>query len=304
MSSNINDYVRPTDVSSRRDINKILSLIHDLTAQDPEEEGLHERIMLTPEVRLKTSTVIFAGADFLDTQDLHHENWNWRRKKPAIVKVYDLVHTQVGAGALLFPVDSTWFGARCDADGTNYMTIDDDVAMNGTTEITVAIMVYLPASGGGFVIAEKENEWRLRVVDTNTIEFAIYSSGAYKTALTYAYTINTKYSIVGTYKSTSSGQTLYVDGSSVDSDAETGAINNGTKKIGIMARGDGTSISPSGVRIAAFHVGLKEASTAWVTSYHGGLLDTSDGFDEVTTIFFTGDDRVTPDAETGLFKSS
>ena len=80
MSSNINDYVRPTDKSSRRDINKILSLIHDLVAQEPESEGLQQRICLTPHVKRMTNTVTFRSITVSNTNDREIQNCGFRQK--------------------------------------------------------------------------------------------------------------------------------------------------------------------------------------------------------------------------------
>lgn len=303
--SNIISYVRPSDFGAdRKDINRILEMIHDVVAQEAENEGLKQRILVKDHVRKRSSTGTSGGANLLNTDVLDRENFIWRRKKPLVVGTYNMVHTQIGGGDLLFPVSDTWFGARCDADGTNYIRIDDDDILDPTTELTIALKLYLPASGGGFVVCEKVNQYRLRVINTNILEFAVYVSGAYKTAVTFIYTPNTKYSVICTYKSTSSGQKLYIDGILEDSDSETGDMVGTSNDFGLFATGAGASIALVNTRIAAFHMGSKEADSGWITKYENGILDTSDGFDEITTIFFTGDDRVTPDAETGLFKSS
>lgn len=303
MSSNINSYVRPTDTTSRRDINKILELIHDLVSQIPEETGLQERIMFTPHVKIRTSSTTFGGADLLNTDVLDMENFVWQRKKPSSGFTYAMVHATTGTG-LTFPVSATWFGARCDNDGTSYITIDDNSRLDNTDEISICLRGILPASAGGYVITEKVNEYRLRVVDTNVLEWAIYSSGAYKTAVTYTFTPDVKLRIVVTYKSTSSGQKIYINGSLEDSDSETGAINNSTGDLCVMATAGGTNIVKSGFSIAFWGVLHKEVSSDWVTDYENGLYDTSDGNLELTTINFIGSEIVTPDSETGLIKSS
>jgi len=304
MSSNINDYVRPTDNSSRRDINKILSIIHDLTAQEPEEEALQQRICFTPEVKLRTTEVTFGAIDELASTPRDIENFIYVKKRPTLTIAYDLIHTEVGAGALTFPTDSTIRGALCKADGTNYITIDDDDDdLDPTTELTIAANLNLPASGGGFVLFEKANQYRVRVVDTNTLEFAIYSSGAYKTALTYTYTPSTTFNMVATYKSTSSGQTLYINGSSSDSDAETGAIATSSNKLGIFATADGTNIALVNTSIAWFALLSTESDSAWVTNYNNHIYDTSDSNTEITSIAFVGDTRPTPNAEEAFCKS-
>ncbi len=301
MSSNINDYVRPTSNTSRRDINKILSLIHDLQAQEPEEEGLQERIMLAPHVKLRTSTGTFATSDASNTDTRDIENFNWRRKKPAVVPTYNLVHATTGT--FTFPTASTFDGARADNSGSQYITITDHADFDFVDEISICMKLILPASGGGFVLCEKVGEYRLRVVDTNTIEWAVYD-GSYKTAVTTTYTTNTAFTLVVSYDTTN-GHTIYKDGSSVATDSLSGNFANASGDLCLFATAGGTNIVPTGASIAFFGILNAEVSSGWVTNYHSGTLyDTSDGNDEITTINFIGSDVVTPDAETGLFKSS
>lgn len=302
--SNINDYIKPSaSGSNRKDINKILSLIHDIVAQEPEDEGNKERIMFTPHVKRRTTTVIFGAPNVKKSEVRSKENFVFRRVKPTTVDSYDLIHTQVGAGVLTFPVKDTVLGCRCDADGTNYITIDDDDLLDPTAEISIALKLSLPASSGGFVILEKVNQYRLRVVDTNTLEWAIFSGGSYKTAVTFVYTPSTKYSVIASYKSTSSGQKLYINGTLEDSDSETGAMVGTSNKLGILATGAGASIAPNGVRIAIVTIQNDEVDSSFITDYENGILDTSAG-NEITTIEFAGDDSPTPDAVAGLFKSA
>jgi hypothetical protein len=301
--SYLNDYIKPSDYGVvRKDINRILSLIHDITAQEPEDEGLQERICISSNVKLRTTSVTAGSPNLTDTNTKDLMVYNWRRKKPTNTYTYDLIHTSTGSG-FTFPSSNTWDGARVDTDGTSYITITDHTDFDFTDEIGICMKVILPASGGGFVLCEKVNEYRLRVVDTNTLEWAIYTGGAYQTAVTYTYTPLTEYSIVATYKSTGSGQKLYINGILEDSDSITGAINNSTGNLCIMATAGGTNISPSGTSMAYFGLLNKELSSSWVTDYHtNSLYDTSDGNIEVTTINFIGNDNVTTNAEVGLFK--
>ncbi len=147
MSSNINDYVRPTSGTSRRDINKILSLIHDLVAVEPEETGLQQRILYTPHVKRRTSTVVTGAATWAELEYRDKEAFVWRKVVPENVTTYDLVHTTTGT--LSFPVSDTKFGARCDFDGTNYITISDDTLLDLASEITISGFFYIPATDAG-----------------------------------------------------------------------------------------------------------------------------------------------------------
>lgn len=305
MSSNINDYIKPTDYgANRKDINRILSLIHDLVAQEPEAEGLQQRIMLTPHVKIRTSSVNFGTPSLLDSDPRVREAFLWKRKKPESVFTYNYIHTTTGSG-LSFPVSDTWYGARCNNDGTTWIKINNHSDFNITDEVSLCLMAILPASAGGYTIFEKTNQYRLRVIDTNILEWSIYSSGAYKTAITYTFTPGVKLNIVATYKSSGSGQKLYINGALNSSDAETGVIGTSSNDIGIMSSSTGTNIVKSGFSIAYLGLLHKEVSSTWVTNYYSNkLYDTSDGNLEITTINFLGDESVTPDAEAGMFKSA
>jgi len=303
--SYLNDFIKPSDYGAvRKDINRILSLIHDITAQEPEDEGLQERICISSGVKLRTSNFNIGVQDLQNTDTRNREIFLWSRKKPTSVSTYDLVHTTTGSG-FTYPVSATWDGGRVDNDGTTYITIDDHTDFDFTDELAIAMKVILPASGGGFVLCEKVNEYRLRVVDTNTLEFAIYTGGSYSTALTYSYTPDTDFTIVATYKSTSSGQKLYIDGTLESSDSVTGAINNSTGNFCLMATAGGTNIALSGTSMGRFSILNTEVDTTWITNYYtNSRLDTSDGNDEITTIPFTGDDVANPDATLGEFEAS
>ncbi|MDC3251750.1 LamG domain-containing protein [Planctomycetota bacterium] len=143
MSSNLNDYVRPTDKSSRRDINKILSLIHDLVAQEPESEGLQQRICFTPHVTRKSNTVTFGTTTVANTDDREIENFMFRKKIPLEVITYDIIHTTTGT--LTFSTSGTKFGGGATFDGSSYVTITDHPEL-APTSISFGGWFYLPAT--------------------------------------------------------------------------------------------------------------------------------------------------------------
>jgi hypothetical protein len=143
MSSNINDYVRPTDKSSRRDINKILSLIHDLVAQEPESEGLQQRICFTPHVKLRTSTVTFGSTTVSNTDDRDIQNFVFRKKIPLEVTSYDIIHTTTGT--LSFTGNATKLGGGATFDGSSYVTITDHAELSPLS-LSFGGWFYLPAT--------------------------------------------------------------------------------------------------------------------------------------------------------------
>ena len=143
MSSNINDYVRPTDKSSRRDINKILSLIHDLVAQEPESEGLQQRICFTPHVTRKSNTVTFGTTTVSNTDDREIENFVFTKKIPLEVITYDIIHTTTGT--LTFSTSGTKFGGGATFDGSSYVTITDHAELS-PSQFSMGGWFYLPAT--------------------------------------------------------------------------------------------------------------------------------------------------------------
>lgn len=143
MSSNLNDYVRPTDKSSRRDINKILSLIHDLVAQEPESEGLQQRICFTPHVKLKSNTVTFGTTTVANTDDREMENFMFRKKIPSQVITYDIIHTTTGT--LTFSTSGTKLGGGATFDGSSFVTITNHPEL-APTAISFGGWFYLPAT--------------------------------------------------------------------------------------------------------------------------------------------------------------
>ena len=146
MSSNINDYVRPTDKSSRRDINKILSLIHDLVAQEPESEGLQQRISFTPHVKRRTSTVTFGSTTVSNTDDRTIENFVFTKRVPPTVSVYP--HTHTTTGTLSFTGDATKLGGGATFDGSSYGTIPSHSEFD-LSQFSMGGWFYLPATDSG-----------------------------------------------------------------------------------------------------------------------------------------------------------
>lgn len=145
--SSINDYIRPTDYGAvRKDINKILALIHDITAQEPEDEGLQERICISSNVKLRTSTATFGSTDRTNTDTKTVEIAMFRKRIPEIVRSYDLIHTTTGT--LSFVTDNHKLGGGATFNGSSYITIDNHAKLN-VTEISFGGWFYLPATDSG-----------------------------------------------------------------------------------------------------------------------------------------------------------
>jgi hypothetical protein len=145
--SYLNDFIKPTDYGAvRKDINRILALIHDITAQEPEDEGLQERITVSSNVKLRTSNITTGSPTVTDTDTLYKENFIFRKSIKIPVSTYDLIHTTTGT--LTFDVSNTKYGGAGTFDGSSYITIDDHINMN-VDNISFGGWFYLPATDAG-----------------------------------------------------------------------------------------------------------------------------------------------------------
>jgi hypothetical protein len=147
MSSNINNYVRPTDDSNRRDINKILELIHDLSAQEPEDAALQERIMFTPHVKRRTTSVTFGAATELVLEYKDRFISVWRRNRPSTRPVHGLSYATTGT--LTFPASGNKHGGNGTFDGLSYITITHNSSLQPTDKLSFGGFFYLPATDAG-----------------------------------------------------------------------------------------------------------------------------------------------------------
>jgi len=163
--SYLNDYIKPTDYGAvRKDINRILSLIHDITAQEPEDEGLQERICISSNVKLRTTSVVFGAANLLGLTPRDRLISAFRKSIPSSVYTYDLSHATTGT--LTYSNSSTKFGGGATFDGSSYITITDHARMD-TDYVSLGGWFYLPATDSGDTDSQnlvgKGNEFSLSV---------------------------------------------------------------------------------------------------------------------------------------------
>lgn len=163
--SYLNDYIKPSDYGAvRKDINRILALIHDITAQEPEDEGLQERICISSNVKLRTSNVTIGGADITNTDIKNVEMSIWQKRQPTAVNAYQLNHTTTGT--LTFPADNHKVGGGGLFDGSSYITIGHHTDLN-STNVSFGGWFYLPATDSGDTvfqnIIDKGTSWGLTI---------------------------------------------------------------------------------------------------------------------------------------------
>lgn len=301
MSTNILDFQRSGQDRNRADINKIVQLLNDIYAPPVEKQGVKGRIVLHQPKRSRSTTVTVGEPNVLKTESRDRLAVNGiRRKVPTSVSLYPLTHTTTGT--LSFPGSNGKFGCRCDFSGSSYITITTDSTLNPTTQISIALWIYSPATSADGIIVRKNNQYELKFTSGNGISWRIYSGGAWKTALTTTFTPNTWTHIAATYKSTSSGQKLYKNASLVASDSDTGSINTTSNNLGIGSDA-GTATVVNLTRMAVITMLSSEASSTWITNHMDGLIDMS-SYTEMTNIPMNGDASPQPNAQIPFFKLS
>ena len=240
MSSNVQNYLRPTGTQNRKDVNKILEALQDLFASPVEEEAVHERIALTPHRKKKTHTTTTGESiDESQTESIENETETMLRVKPSQVKSYSLTHSETGTPT--YSVQGTKNGGRITFDGSTNLAIADHALLNMTDEVSLAGFFYLPATDSGdveeqFLIGKGTYKIYIKphAVAANTIEATVrIGSSSYKTTGTF--TSGEWNHIVMTWKSPN--LKLYINGtlSSTNSSAS-GTMDTDTEDFKI---GDG-----------------------------------------------------------------
>lgn len=298
--SDVSNFVRTSQTTTRDEINKILSLLNPLSFPDVENTSLKERITYVPEVRERTTSVITGYPNKILLNAKARASPLLRRRAPvAPLSSHPLIYTITGTESA--PANNTKFGGRGDFNGSSYITITTDALLNPTAEITIALWIYSPATSADGIIVAKNNQYELKFTSANGISWRTYSGGAWRTARTTTFTPNTWTHIVATYKSTASGQKLYKDNVLVSSDALTGALGTSTNNLGIGSS-PGTSTVINGTRFAILSMLSSEANTTWIANHFGGYLDMKT-YGEITTIPFFADWTAQPNTTSNYFKS-
>lgn len=294
-------YIKTDYSQDRKDINKILASLNDIFAPVVEDDALKTRIALSIP-RRKRSTTVTTGAPnrmLSNTRD-RAALAGLRRLVPTNVSSYPLIHTITGTEKCPASTD-TKFGCRGDFNGSSYITITDHDLLDPTTQLSILLWIYSPATVADGFIVVKDNQYELKFTSGNGISWRIYSGGAWKTALTTTFTPNTWTHIAATYKSTASGQKLYKNGASIATDAETGAIGTSANNCGIGSKG-GTGTVINGTRFALLTMVQNEVSSTYVTNHQDGLIDMRT-VTEITNIPFAGDWTPQPNMTSPFFMS-
>lgn len=316
--SSIQNHIRVTGGQNRNDINKTLELIQDLFAAPSEDEAYHEKVALsTPKYR-HTTSIEFGGPEWTINETPTYETFQFVKKIPTAVSSYPLTQTQNGAGALTFPSQDTKFGCRCDSDGVNYINIPNHSRLNPTDMISISGWTYLPATVAGVgetnhIIIQNGNDstssYSIILTDpdsaVNQLEFSCRVNSINYTK-TYTYTPNTWIHYCMTWKgSTENRLRLYINKVQQGSDITTsGSLDIDTNDMGIFANRVGSRPLAINSRNALMTIIHNEVTQTWINNHYDGIIDTSDGNNEILTIPFAGSESPMPDASSQSCRSS
>jgi len=195
LSSNIVDFVRVAGDRNRKDINAILAKLQDLTAAEPEDAALQERIILSDGTRLKSTTVTSGTPDetIANNRDKDGVNIFQRETKP-IVNSYPLIHTSNSFSGITFPANNTKFGGRIEFDGTGWMTIANNSLLNITDKLSIAFWANLIAFTGSARRIMKKGDgggvpYHILInTSANTINFTLMVNGVVESITSGVYT--------------------------------------------------------------------------------------------------------------------
>lgn len=297
--SDITNFVRRGGNANRDDINKLLSMVSNFFFADPEEGAIKERIAFSPLIRKRTTSVTVGEPNELIEEDRTRQvKTGYNRYVPSTVYTYDLIHTTTNT--ISIPRSNMKFGGGSDGLGTGYITVTDDDDLTNNT-FTIAFWMYPKAVSSDGLIISKNNEYQIKVENSNTLRFRTYSGGAWRTGLTYTLVPDAWVSVIATYNS-ASGHNLYINNSSVGSDSDTGSITGTSNDLKIL--GDGTSNLPTGFKIAWLSMSNAVENSTWRGNYHTDQLLNFDTNTSITIIPFVGDESPEPLATAGLFKAS
>lgn len=299
--SDITNFVRRSGSADRDDINKLLSMVSNFFFADPEEGALKERIAFSPEIRKRTTSVTTGYPNVIETETRTRQGkTGYNRQIPTTVTAYDLTHTTTNT--ITCPRSSMKFGGGGHGSGTGYITVTDHANLTSNT-LTFAMWIYPKAVSTTGLILSKNNEYQLKVDSGDVLTWRTYSSGAWRTGLTYDLTssIDTWVSVIATYNS-ASGHVLYINNVSVGTDSDSGSITGTSNDLKIL--GDGTSNLPSGFKVAWLVMTDAVQDSTWRGNYHTNQLLDFETDTNITIIPFVGNENPEPLATAGLCKAS
>lgn len=274
-----------------KDIQSIITSFQSFPKQVDEDVDL-ELIIHDNEIRERVQTALInPGGQILSKTRDRADGMTYIREIPTTVNVYPLEHSYNGTGSIV--TTGRQFEGGWETDGTYYQSVSNASRLNPTTDLGIVGWLYVPTGITSGKIVFKDTQYDLNISAANTLSFHVNSN----TPVTATFTNDTWFHFAVTYN-TSNGQNIYINGTSINSDATTGNITTSSNNLGIFATPSGGTLVGSGTRIAHLSILDGDLSPSWIGNHRDGVLDTN-AETEITTIPFVAHDRPKPDASVG-----
>jgi len=295
------NFVRKSQFFDQDSINRLYQESHE---DIPPIKGdiVNRRIVLGQELRERSDNAGTAVPDFELVNERGVGITQMDRKRPETVKSNPLTFTENGGTLSYIDAEDSSAGGGMGFDGSTYLSIANHTLLQPASNISIVGWFYLPASSGTHQIIHRTTAYLVRLISGNTLQFLVRRSSGWTTR-SFSYTPDTWFHLACTYSG--SQGIIYENGIVVDSSTFSNqAMQPGSGDVGVGATGVGGNILMDGARMSHLSVINNVVSSSWVTDHMNGLLDTSDGNDEIFTFPFTGTSEMLTDASSGECRST
>jgi hypothetical protein len=216
-----------------------------------------------------------------------------RKKIPALVHSNPLVRTVTGGFTYSEIGHKFGGGVRpTTGGGADYIRVTDHADLNPTDKITVAFWGKFTApiaTQYALVKGAIGSQYEMQIRTTNSIRCRGKTGGVIENYGSLSYTNNVWSSFVYSLDAANQKFNGFVDSvnSLVDVATNGTTIDTTTNPLGIWTSGTAVENADITQHLAWLFIGHFAADQTWVDNYHAGLIDTSDGNDEILLIPFT-----------------
>ena len=219
--SEVINYLRSNNAEQAK-LNQILQTLQKLITPvtgDPKKE----LIAYAPETRIKTTSELVKGADYVLEDERERRNSSIKKRLPAIQYSYSI--TESDTGTITFPTTNLKYGSGAEFDSGDFITVASNTVLNVTT-FTVSVWFYITGNQTSAKIIEKSSSFSIEMANQQ-IKASV--SGEY-TSL-YTVTPNAWHNVTITFGSQS--LKLYVDNVLKETKTISGTFSSNTNAVKI-----------------------------------------------------------------------
>lgn len=309
------NFIRRSANFDQDQINKLVQETHE-TTEPIVGDFVERRIVKYGDIREKINTFTTSNPDSTNVETVERGSYFYRKKIDETVKSHPLTYSTTGT--ITFEEGSGGkFGGGGVFDGSSYIIVSGETPLKTENNYTIACWVKTPAAfntnylivyegetgGDGF---GTEQESHLHITSNGTIGIRIEDGSDDLQVESSVLSINTWYHVVAVAKNLGSSPEveLYIDGSSAGTDTAGSAITRSSMDVGLQIGKPATATRLLEGTLSWLTILRNAVNSTWVTNHYNGVLDLSDGNDEILTIPFTASDQPKSDATSGECRST